>query len=72
MTVKISLTNHPHRVSVPWRSTGQWRDLQIWLIDNVGYYNNYVFVGVDTYNGDNRVYYFAHEKDATMFALRWS
>jgi hypothetical protein len=58
-------------VSVPWRSTGHFRDLRIWLLDNVSDYN-YEFDGVDHPFTDNRVYYFALEQDAAMFALRWS
>lgn len=71
MTVSVSLYHHPHRVSVPWRSTGQWRNLQIWLLDNIPSYDNYVFVGVDIKNTSNRIYYFAYERDAALFTLRW-
>jgi len=62
-------------VSVPWRSTGHFRDLRIWLLDNVPNHGDYEFAGVDSDllpNKDNRVYYFAHEEDAIMFSLRWS
>lgn len=75
MTVNVGphvYPHYPHRVSVPWRSTGQWRDVQIWLLDNVPCYDNYAFVGVDIYIPSNRIYYFAHEKDAMLFALKWS
>lgn len=72
MTVDVSLYRYPYRVSVPWSSTGQWRDVQIWLLDNVTGYDNYAFVGVDMKNTSNRIYYFANEKDAMMFSLRWS
>ena len=59
-------------VSVPWRSTGQFRDIRIWLLDNVPNYGDYEFVGVDLTNTKNRKYYFAREEDAAMFALRWA
>ena len=58
-------------VSVPWRSTGQWRDLRCWLVDNVDDMD-YDAAGVDLEDYDNRVFYFAREKDAILFALRWS
>ena len=62
------------KASVPWTSTGQWRDVQIWLLDNIpnGYGKLYYFDGLDLQNIENRVYYFAKEKDASMFLLRWS
>lgn len=59
------------RISVPWRSTGQFRDMQIWLLDNVPDHCDYEFVGVDLGNTSNRLFFFSKEKDATMFALRW-
>ena len=57
-------------VSVPWRSTGQFRDLRIWLLDNV-LNMDYDYFGVDYENTNNRKYYFAREEDAALFALRW-
>ena len=57
-------------VSVPWRSARQWRDLRIWLIDNV-HDMDYDAAGVDLEDYDNRVFYFAREKDAVWFALIW-
>lgn len=59
-------------VSFPWKSTGHFRDVQIWLLDNVPFAGDYDFVGLDDENPENRVYYFAKEKDATLFALRWA
>ena len=62
-------------VSVPWRSNGQFRDLRIWLLDNVPNHEDYEYAGMDTNilrSQDNRVYYFACEQDAMMFALRWA
>lgn len=58
-------------VSVQWRSTGQFRDLRIWLLDNISA-DNYEFGGLghDPFT-DHRVYYFAREQDATLFSLRW-
>lgn len=58
-------------VSVPWCSTGHWRDVRIWLLDNV-WGGNYQLLGSDDYRNTNRVVEFASEKDATLFALRWS
>ena len=58
------------RVSVPWRGTGHFRDLRIWLIDNV-LMTDYEFKGMDPKNDENRIFYFALEKDAMQFALRW-
>ena len=58
------------RVEVAWKGTRQFRELQTWLDENVDY-GNYDW-GANTKNPDNRVYYFAHRQDATMFALRWS
>jgi hypothetical protein len=57
-------------VSVSWQGTGHFRDLRIWLDENVAY-GNYDWGGADTKNPDNRVYYFSRHQDATMFALRW-
>lgn len=59
------------RVSVPWRSTGHFRDLRIWLLDNVNQ-SDYDFVGVEGNEVDNRVFYFAFEKNAMLFTLRWA
>lgn len=58
-------------VTVPWRSTGQWRDLRIWLIENV-HDMDYDAAGIDLADYNNRVFYFAQKKDAVMFALRWA
>jgi len=57
-------------VSVPWRSTWHFLDLRIWLLDNVNELD-YDFVGADPKNYKNRIYYFAKEKDALMFMLKW-
>ena len=59
------------RVSVPWRSSGKFRDLQIWLIDNVKD-TDYEFKGMDPNNSNNRIFYFALKSDAVQFALRWT
>lgn len=58
-------------VSVPWRSTGQFRDLRIWLLDNVNE-RDWDFDGADHVNAENRIFYFARKQDATAFALKWS
>ena len=59
------------QVSVPWPGVRRFRDLQIWLIDNVRN-TDYEFKGMDLNNPNNRIFYFALEKDAIMFSLRWS
>lgn len=56
-------------VSVPWRSTGHWRDLRIWLLDNASHYE---IGGVHGDNVHNRVVYFLYEREAALFALKWS
>lgn len=57
-------------VSVTWLSTDQWRDLRIWLVEHVDDMDYIVAVGG---NNDKRVlFYFAREKDAVLFALKWS
>ena len=58
-------------VRVPYRSTGQWRDLRIWLIENVDDMD-YDAAGTDLMDINNRVFYFARKQDAVLFALRWS
>lgn len=58
-------------VSVPWRSTGHFRDLQIWLIDNIDSLD-WNIEGADYNNLDNRIVNFAYERDAVLFALRWT
>lgn len=59
------------QVSVPWRGTRSFRDLRIWLIDNV-HDTDYEFKGMDNYNSDNRIFWFARKPDAVQFALRWA
>ena len=59
------------RVSIPWHSSGHFRDIQIWLFDNVNE-RDWDFDGADPKNLNNRIYYFAQQKDAVLFALRWS
>lgn len=58
-------------VSVPWRSFRHFRDLRIWLLDNVGH-DEYRLAGLDPKNGHNRMVYFTNEQDAIMFKMRWS
>jgi hypothetical protein len=60
-----------YRISVPWRSTGQWLDLRIWLLNNVCD-TDYEYIGVDYKNENNRIVVFSHTKDAMLFALRWA
>jgi hypothetical protein len=59
------------RVSVPWRGTGHFRDLRIWLIDNVRD-SDYYHDGEDHNDPDHRIVVFSRQDDAAMFALRWS
>jgi len=59
------------QVSVPWRSSGHFRDLRIWLLDNVNELD-YDFDGADPNNQANRIVYFAKEQDAVWFRLKWS
>lgn len=59
------------RVSVPWRSTGQFRDLRIWLLDNVEE-TDYEFKGLDNLDSERRIFYFARKPDAVLFSLTWS
>lgn len=65
------MTYKDYRISVPFLSTGQWRDLRIWLLDNV-HTRDYELIGEDPENTDNRIVHFAHKKDAVLFALRWT
>lgn len=58
-------------VSVPWRSSGHFQDLRIWLIDNINSLD-YNLDGVDYNDLSNRIVYFAYERDAVLFALRWT
>ena len=59
------------KVSVPWRSSGHFRDLRIWLLDNVEY-TDYYFHGGDPNIEGNRLYYFVRKEDAVWFSLMWS
>lgn len=58
------------RVSIPWKSTGNFRDLRCWLIDNI-HEDDYVLYGADLNYYNNRVVYFRYEQDAILFKLRW-
>jgi hypothetical protein len=58
------------KTSVPWCSTEHFRDLMIWLMDNV-HSNDYDIDGIDL-NNYNRFVWFARKEDAVMFMLRWS
>jgi hypothetical protein len=51
-------------VTFKWTSSGQFRDLRIWLLDNVPNY--------DSYDIHGQMVYFSREQDAIMFALRWA
>lgn len=59
------------KVSIPYRGGVVYQDICRWLDDNVGL-ADYDFKGLDNHDSDLRVYYFAFEKDAMMFSLRWS
>lgn len=58
-------------VKVSYRSTGQWRDLRIWLIENV-HDMDYDVADVDLRDYDKAVIYFARSEDALLFSLRWT
>jgi hypothetical protein len=58
-------------VRVQWQGSGQWRDLRIWLIENV-HDMDYDAAGADLEDYRKRVIWFAREQDAVQFALRWS
>ena len=58
-------------VKVQWQGSSQWRDLRIWLQQHVHDWD-YDAAGADLMDHDKRVFYFARERDATMFALRWA
>ena len=58
-------------VRVRWQGTTQWRDLRIWLIENV-HDMDYDAAGADLQDYRKRVIWFARERDAVSFALRWS
>jgi hypothetical protein len=57
-------------VSLPWRGSDHFRDLRIWLLDNIDECD-WDFDGSDPKNQENRIYYFAKKQDATTFSLRW-
>lgn len=57
-------------VGVPWRSAKDFTDILVWLTDNIDERDWDWDVSM---NGlFHRIYYFAHEKDAIWFTLRWS
>lgn len=58
-------------VSVPWRSSGNYRDMQIWLIDNLDLLD-WDLDGVDMNDLNRRIVRFARQKDAVLFSLRWA
>lgn len=58
-------------IKILYRGTREWRDLRLWLLDNVGP-EDYVLAGSDLNHYSLRVVWFAHERDAVLFALRWS
>lgn len=58
------------KVSVPWRDYNHFRNARLWLLDNIDE-RDWDFDGIDNHNQDNRIYYFARQKDAMMFTLIW-
>ena len=58
------------QVVVEFKSTGQWRDLIIWLIDNVKR-GDYEFLDGGLCSRQRTVA-FKNNNDATWFALRWA
>jgi hypothetical protein len=59
------------RVSIPWRDYSHFRDTRLWLINTIDE-RDWDFDGIDDNNLENRIYYFARQKDAMMFTLIWS
>lgn len=59
------------KVAVPWDGTSHWRDVRIWLLDNIDQ-RDYEISGSPAYDLEKRVVYFAQKKDAVLFALRWT
>ena len=59
------------KVSAPWDGTPFWPEVRDWLQENVDK-RDYEIGGHPRYDMSKRVVYFAHEKDAVLFALRWS
>lgn len=58
-------------VQVQWQGSSQWQDLRVWLQEHVHDWD-YDAAGVDIDKHIWRVIWFARERDAVMFALRWS
>ena len=58
-------------VRVRWQGSGQWQDLRVWLQEHVHDFD-YDAAGQDLLDHSKRVVYFARERDAVQFALRWS
>ena len=57
-------------VGVKWTSTGQWRDVRIWLLDHCKE-ADYTLAGVTAGKPNYRSVYFKNIDDAMMFKLRW-
>lgn len=58
------------RISVPYRGSGQSRDLRIWLLDHVDD-RDWIFDGADHDDMNRRIFFFARREDAILFALTW-
>lgn len=56
-------------VSVPWRSSGNYRDMQIWLLDNINTLD-WDLDEADVNKSGNIIVRFARSKDAVLFSLR--
>ena len=57
-------------VAVPWKDKDHFMEMLVWLSENIDErdWDWDVPYEDDEYH---RVYYFAHERDANWFALRW-
>ena len=58
-------------VNVLWGSSGQYRNMVIWLLDNINH-NDYDFGGITEGMPQHRTVYFGRKTDAILFALRWT
>ena len=58
-------------VAMPWKGKDHFTRVLLWLEDNVDE-RDWDWDVINIEQEQHRVYYFAHERDAVWFALRWS
>jgi hypothetical protein len=58
-------------VRVRWQGSNQWQDLRVWLQEHVHDWD-YDAAGADIEDLNRKTIWFARERDAVSFALRWS